>query len=75
MVLTREEALNILTDIAKGNTISEKGPTDGDRLRAIDRIAKMQGWDIDTKSEDELNDKAPKQVKIIFENFSEQKQE
>jgi hypothetical protein len=48
-ILTRNEALKILSDIATGRARKiEKdilAPTDGDRTRAIQQLSKMEGWD------------------------------
>ena len=48
-ILTRNESLETLSNIAKGNArkVSEEViiPTDGDRIRAIQQLSKMQGWE------------------------------
>ena len=48
-ILTREESLEILSNIAKGVARKLQDevliPSDGDRTRAIQQLAKMQGWD------------------------------
>ncbi len=52
-ILTKENALLIVTNIAKGN-VRKVGdniiiPSDGDRLRAVERLSKMCGWEAPTK--------------------------
>jgi hypothetical protein len=63
-LLKREEALLIVANIAKGN-LRKVGddviiPSDSDRLRAIERLSKMCGWESPTKiaeTDSEGNDK------------------
>jgi len=54
-ILTREEGLEILSTIAKGiaRKVAENVmiPTDSDRARAIQQLAKMEGWDASIKTE------------------------
>ena len=40
-ILTRNEGLKILTEIAKGDKLNTK---DRDKIRAINEASKMQGW-------------------------------
>lgn len=48
-ILTREDALKILSDIAKGDKRNFDDeiivPSDGDRIKAINQLSKMSGWD------------------------------
>lgn len=54
-ILSRSEALKILSDIASGKARKiEKNilaPTDGERTKAIQQLSKMEGWDAPLKSE------------------------
>lgn len=56
-ILSRNEALKILSDIAKGTTTEENQPNASDKIRAVQQMAKMQGWEAPTKSELEVKDK------------------
>lgn len=66
-ILTRLERLEILSNIAKGQArkISDEVviPSDGDRIRAIAEISKMQG------------DYAPKEAKVSVTNVNELSEE
>lgn len=67
-ILTKEEALMILTRIAQGIAAEgAKAPSDADRLRAIDRLARMEGWDTVTNSQNPQT----KELTILFENFDD----
>ena len=48
-ILSRNESLEILSNIAKGETMKVENtfiiPTSGDRTRAIQQLSKMQGWE------------------------------
>jgi len=52
-ILSRNEALEILGNIAKGNARKVNNnimiPTDADRTRAIQQLAKMEGWEAPAK--------------------------
>lgn len=59
-ILTKEEVLEILSNIALGkerNHETDSGketiiPSDSERVRAIDQMAKIEGWNAPIKSED-----------------------
>jgi len=49
-ILTRNESLEILSKIAKGDSVKKIGKeifvtNDGERIRAIQQLAKMEGWE------------------------------
>jgi hypothetical protein len=48
-IISRVEAMKILTEIANGakRTVDDEiiVPSDGDRIRAIQQLAKMEGWE------------------------------
>ena len=50
-ILTRNESLKVLSDIANGNISELRGETlvtyNSDRIRAIQQLSKMQGWEIE----------------------------
>ena len=72
-ILTRNEAEEILTTIAKGGARKVptkiqlidnvetptdfilQYPSDGERTRAIDKLAEMNGWDAPIKTESDIN--------------------
>jgi thioesterase domain-containing protein len=72
-VLTRLEAEVILSNIAKGRAKRvEKDilvPSPGEQVRAIDKLAQLNGWDAPTKSEVEVSDKSLKEVTVKFGAF------
>ena len=85
-VLTRKESLVVLSKIAKGEGRRVLGevfaPTDGDRIRAIQQLSKMQGWetekvDVTTGGKEfyqsiqiEIIDKTEKVEKDVWTNTS-----
>ena len=54
-LLSRNEVLKILSDIAKGDTKTGEGtiiaPTPSEQIKAIQQLSKMQGWDAPIKTE------------------------
>lgn len=72
-ILTKNEALEIITNIAKGNArrIKVDGkeqvliPTEQERLKAIDIAAKIEGWNAPQKTES----------KIMFTEFDDMNDE
>ena len=52
-ILSRNECLKTLSNIARGDTRTVGDntvvPTDGDRIRAITQLSKMQGWEAPQK--------------------------
>lgn len=54
-LMTRNEAISILTMIARGKQRDGNDnsiiPTDNERIRAIERLSKMDGWDMPNKTE------------------------
>ena len=54
-LLSRNEVLKILSDIAKGDTKTVDGtiivPTPSEQIKAIQQLSKMQGWDAPIKTE------------------------
>ena len=55
-ILNREESLEILSKIAKGDARKVGTdvfvPTDSDRTRAIRQLSKMQGWEVSIQTEE-----------------------
>ena len=43
-LLTRNEALEILSNMARGESVNSIKPTSGDQRQAIETVAKMEGW-------------------------------
>jgi hypothetical protein len=87
-ILTKNQALEYLSKIAAGvarkirykdgNVEKEEinYPTDGERIKAISEIAKIEGWVEIGKLNRQNNDTtAVNEVKIIFENFKNKKDE
>ena len=51
-LLQRDEALEILTEIARNQIMNDKGYTnDSDRIIAIKQVAKMEGWEAPDKKD------------------------
>jgi len=54
-IIVRDEALEILTSIAKGTARAVKNeivmPSDSERVKAIQQISKMQGWEAPIKAD------------------------
>jgi hypothetical protein len=57
-ILTKHDALEILTEIAQGKVKKVEGtliiPSPSDRKGAIESIAKIEGWNAPTKSETDV---------------------
>jgi len=52
-IISREESMKILSEIAKGK--SEDESNDGNRIKAIQQLAKMSGWETAPKTESTLH--------------------
>lgn len=53
-IMTREEALTTLTELARGNAGEDQKLEVRDRLAAIKQVCAMQGWEAPQKHEGEL---------------------
>ena len=70
-ILTRDESLEILSNIAKGVARKLQDevliPSDSDRTRAIQQLAKMQGWDEAQKIESTITINNPlEEIRKIY---------
>lgn len=76
-IISREDALNILSTISKGECraikdddgriIEAAGPTDADRIRAITQLAKMQGWEAPAQWEGKITNELERYSDVELE--------
>ncbi|MCL1933265.1 MAG: hypothetical protein FWF53_05605 [Candidatus Azobacteroides sp.] len=75
-VLSRNRSLEILSNIAEGNArkigVEVVIPTDSERTKAIQQIAKMEGWEAPEKKditvrEFDLSELTPEQRKVLLQ--------
>lgn len=73
-IISRVETLRLLADIARGEPYDTDGgrvyPTFSDQLRAIDTLARLEGWNAPTKQEVK-GDFSVSEVKIVWEGSTE----
>lgn len=70
--ISKIEALNILSDIARGKVVEYEGnvlvPSFSDRRAAIDSVCKIEGWYASTKLDAQINTNQTQAVLVINTN-------